>query len=191
VREVVEDLIGLDAGAAGHLQERRHVAEVEVADAPVPDQAGALEVLEPGDGLLQRHRPAPVQEIQVELVGGEAREALRARVVRALASRTAGPHLPDEEHLAAPPGDRLPDEPLALPVRVELGGVDECHAEIDAGAQRLDLDLPRMAALGEVPRAHAEGGDRLAARKVDGGHREHGHVPARRTQAAPDQGGTL
>ena len=85
----------------------------------------------------------------------------------------------------------LADEPLALPVRVELGGVDECHAEIDAGAQRLDLDLPRMAALGEVPRAHAESGDRLAARKVDGAHREHGHVPARRTQAAPDQGGTL
>ncbi len=41
MREVVEDLIGLDMGSAGQLQERRHVAEVEVADAPVPDQAGA------------------------------------------------------------------------------------------------------------------------------------------------------
>src|SRR3954453_6672570 len=115
-----------------------------------------------------------MQEVQVELVGGEAREALRARVVRALARRTAGPDLSDEEHLAAPPGDRLADEPLALPVRVELGGVDECSGGADAGAQRLDLDLPWMAALGEVPRAHAEGGNRLAGRKVDGAHREHG-----------------
>lgn len=53
-------------------------ATVKIADAPVADQTGALHDAKGVQGLDQRHAPAPVQEIQVELIRAEAQQAALA-----------------------------------------------------------------------------------------------------------------
>ena len=141
-----------------------------MADAPA-----ALELLERGDGLLQRDFAAPVQEVHVESVGVQAAQARVAGGERPVVGRVGGHHLADQEHIVAAAGDRLADEPLAGAAAVELGGVDQRDPQVEAGAQRVHFDLRRMTALAQVPGAHAEDGDRFAGREVDCAHRKDGH----------------
>ena len=54
------------------------IADVEVADAPGPDLPRSLELLERAEGVLERMRPRPVEQVAVEPVGLEARQALLA-----------------------------------------------------------------------------------------------------------------
>ena len=60
---------------------------------------------------------------------------LRAGVVRI--------DLADQEHLVAPPGDRLADHLLGAALAVHLGGVDQRHAEVDARAAAPPTSGPR------------------------------------------------
>ena len=68
-----------------------------------------------------------------------------------------GHHLADQEHLVAAAGDRPPTSCSAGAAAVELGGVDQRHPEVEAGAQRVEFDLRRMAALGQMPGARGRG----------------------------------
>jgi hypothetical protein len=58
------------------------VVDIEIADAPRADFSGLLQGREGGDGLGERMRAAPVQEVAVEPVGAQPRQ-------RALARRSA------------------------------------------------------------------------------------------------------
>ena len=64
-------------------------------------------------------------------------------------------HLRDEEHLVAPPLDRLGHDEFGL--AIHLGGVDMAHPEIEAPPQGGDGVGP--VCLVEVPRALSDDGD--------------------------------
>jgi hypothetical protein len=103
------------------------------------DQAARLQGHERLDGLRERDRPAPVQQVQVQPVRAEPPQAGLAGPGRALAARVVRQHLADQEDLLTPAGDGLTDQYFRVPVRVHLGGVDQVHAGVETMAQRGDL----------------------------------------------------
>jgi hypothetical protein len=106
-REVVEHLVGRHRSAAGEPHQLDHVIQVEIADAPVPDLAGALQREECLEGLRELRLAAPVQEIEVDAIGAQALQAALARRDRALARRVVGKHLADQEDLVAARPERV------------------------------------------------------------------------------------
>src|SRR4051812_33560032 len=64
--EVIEDLVTRDGFAAGQRDPLLHVLGAEVADAVMADFAVALQPLEPGKRVGERHRTAPMQQVQVD-----------------------------------------------------------------------------------------------------------------------------
>ena len=78
--KVVEHLVGLHRAAAG-TEEFLHVVHVEVADAP-SGSCPALQRLEGREGLGKRHVAAPVQQIEIDMVGAEPPQTCsQARIV--------------------------------------------------------------------------------------------------------------
>ena len=120
----------------------------------------SLQRVEGGDGLGERMRAAPVQEVAVEPVGAQPRQRALAGGDGAGARGVVGQHLGDEEHLVAAAGDGLADDALGGAAAVHLGGVDVVHAEIEAAAQRRD------------------GGAAVAVFDVPGALADHRHVAA-------------
>src|SRR5262245_48273845 len=73
-REIIEHLIGGN-GAAEQRRQLLHVVGVEITYAPSLDRSVAQKGLKPGERLLQRIAPAPMQEIEIEAVGVETLQA--------------------------------------------------------------------------------------------------------------------
>src|SRR6185369_9622027 len=71
----------------------------------------------------------------------------------------------------APAADRLADQPLGGTVAVHLGGVDQGHAEVDAGLQRGDLRRPAGGLFAHHPGPHAKGRNPFAGGQRDVFHR--------------------
>ena len=116
-------------------------------------------------------------------------QALQARLAGALdpaAARILGVDLADQEDLIADAGQGLAEKAFGGAIAVHLGGVDQGHPQVDAGAQRGDFLFAQARILAHAPRALAERGNGCL---VGQGHRA-GHAPnlARRrgdaTQAA-------
>src|SRR5207237_10547192 len=78
----------------------------------------------------------------------------------------------DEDVVATAP-DRLPDDALGAAVRVHLGGVDEGHPELHAGAERADLATSVFAVLTHAPGTLTEQRDRRTTGKRRRAHRVH------------------
>jgi hypothetical protein len=93
----------------------------------------------------------PVEQIEIEPVGREARERFLAGAHGPGARRILRQHLGDEEDLVPPARDRLADAPFGGAGAVHLGGVDVGHAEIEPAPQ--GGHGLRLVALLEVPRA--------------------------------------
>ena len=156
--------------AAGQRHQIVQIRDVEVADPPVPDQAGVPQVAEGLEGLGQRHRPAPVQQVQIDPARVQPPQAALAGLHRALPGRVVRPHLGDQEDLFAAAGDSLADEYLRIPVRIHLGGVDQVHADVQTTAQRGNLRAAASPTLAEAPGALAEHRDLVSGRQRDGPH---------------------
>ena len=114
--------------------------------------------------------PAPVQEIEVDAVGAQPPEAPAAGGHRALDRGVVREHLADQEDGVAPAGDRLADDLLGGAVRVQLGGVDERHAELETLAERRDLLGAARRILAVAPGCLADRGNRLPGRELDLAH---------------------
>src|SRR5258706_7740665 len=85
--------------------------------------------------------------------------------------RVFGEDLADKEQLVAASGDRFADERLGSAVGVHLRGVDQCHAKIEAGAERSNFVLSTPRVLSHAPCPLAKRGYRLARgqpRSTDG-----------------------
>jgi hypothetical protein len=91
------------------------VVDVEVADAPGEDLAGAAKLLEGRDRLGQGMRAPPVQEIAVEAVRPEPGERALAGRDGALARGVVRQDLRDQEDLVAPPEMASPTSSSAAP----------------------------------------------------------------------------
>jgi hypothetical protein len=111
-----------------------------------------------------------MQEIEVDAVGAQPAEAPAAGGHRALDRGVVREHLADQEDGVAPAGDRLADELLGGAVRVQLGGVDERHAELETLAERRHLLGAARRILAVAPGRLADRGDRLPRRELNRSH---------------------
>src|SRR5688572_2583370 len=132
--QMVEHLVAGDA-AAGDALRFLEVGDVEIADAPRQDLAGALQLVEGGDGVGEGMGAAPMQQVAVEPVGLETGERALAGGPHAGTAGVLRQHLGDEEDLVSPPGDRLGDDLFRRAGAVHLGRVDMRHAAIEACAE--------------------------------------------------------
>src|SRR3984893_6244630 len=100
------------------------------------DLAVALETLEAFQGLGERDRAAPMQQIEVDPVGGEPFEAALAGGDHTGARGIVGVDFADNEQLIAHALGGTGDDLLSAPAAVHLGSVDQGHAETDPEPQR-------------------------------------------------------
>src|SRR6516225_4588834 len=86
IAEIVRDLISRAAIAVRNTKQVFHVADFEVGDAPGPNLSCRAQIFKSRDDAGEiADSIAPVQEIEVEVVGTEAREACRASTRDAVA----------------------------------------------------------------------------------------------------------
>jgi len=141
----------------------------EIADAEIADCALVEQSLEAAKRLLEPWTSSPMQEIEIDAVGLEPPETALARGDGAGPRRVLRLHLADDEAAVAPPFHCLGNDLFGTPFAIELGGVDQRHAEIEPQSQRSDLVVEGALALAHAPGALAEPRDSFARRKRDGG----------------------
>jgi hypothetical protein len=173
---VVEDLIAGDAPRAGESAGVIEPLGVEVGEAPPADRAVLRQLLEGGDGVVERMRAGPVEQVEIDLIGAEAAQAPFAGDDGAAPGGVLGEHLADQEDLVAPAGDGLADQLLDRARAVHLRGVEERHPGVEAGAEGAHCLVARIAL--HVPSPLPEDRDGLA------GPAE-GTVPHRGGRVAP------
>src|SRR5262249_36863478 len=103
----------------------------EVAETPGADLPGAAQAFEAGDGVRDRMRARPVQEVAVEVVGPEPSQAAFTGRDGAGGRRVVRTHLGYQVDVVAAPGDRPADQFLHPAVAVQLRGRDVDEAEIE------------------------------------------------------------
>ena len=107
-----------------------------------PDVVHRSCILEPTHALhrrTQRHeRVGPVHLIQVDRLDAEAKRRQAAVLLHASCSGPYREHLGRKERLAAAPFERTPHDRLRHSPCVDLGRVDEIHAEVERGLHQLD-----------------------------------------------------
>src|SRR6185437_6750222 len=106
-----------------------------------------------------------MQQIEVEMVGAQAPEARLAGTCDALSRDFVGLDLGNQVDAITLSGNRFVDEFLGAAAAVIARGIDQRHAERNARAQRLLLNLSRMPSLTEMPATLAERRDGNAVRK--------------------------
>src|ERR1043166_6155757 len=100
----------------------------------------------------------PVQQIEIEMIGAETREARGAGTRNAVARHVGGPDFGHQEHALALAGDHTVDRFLGAAAAIEFRRVDQGHAERKPGAQRLFLFGRRAPSLSETRGALAPRG---------------------------------
>ena len=127
-----------------------HVVGIEVADAPMANLAVPPQGLEAGNRFLQRYGTSPMQQIQIEVIGAEAREACRTGAGNAVSRHLVGLDLRNEVDPLARACDHMAQELLGAAVAIIAGGIEQRHAERKAGAHRLLLVCIGMPSLAQV-----------------------------------------
>jgi hypothetical protein len=91
-------------------------------------------------------------------------------LIRAVAGCILRQHFAHQKNLIAPPGNCFRDQFLGGAVAIHLGGIDQRHAEIEPGAQRLELVGPPRTLLAELPGPLTKNRDGVAFRQRNRGH---------------------
>src|SRR6266404_679140 len=108
------------------------VVEVEVTNAVIANRSRCLERLKCREGLRDWYRPAPVKEIQIEIVCAEPPQAALAGSGRAPQRRVVRINLTDEEHRFPAACDRLADQSFRLAFAIHLRRINKRHPEIQS-----------------------------------------------------------
>ena len=107
--------------------------------------------------LAAARRPVrPVQQIEIEMISAETREARVAGARHAVSARVRRPYLCNQKYAVALTGNHAADQLLGAAVAIHFRGVDQRHPERKAGAQGFFLDRWRMPSLAEAPGSLAE-----------------------------------
>src|ERR1700687_2437584 len=78
--EVIENLVGRNFRAAVEAPKLDHVYHVEIADAPIANFSCIDQCGKGVERFLQGYVAAPVQQIEIEVVGSKAPQAMLARI---------------------------------------------------------------------------------------------------------------
>ena len=97
------------------------------------------------------------------MIGPQPLQAALAGFDGTLARRVFRQHLAHQENFVAAPGNRFRNQFLGGAVAIHLGGVDQRHAEIEPGAQRLDLVRAARGMFRHLPGALTKDGNCFAA----------------------------
>lgn len=109
----------------------------------------------------------PVQQIKVDPICAETREAVFAGTNRSRSASVPGIHFADEKDLLTATADRFADDPLRATVGVHFRCINQGHAEVEAGPQALHLALRLGRFLAHVPGSLAKCRDFDAVREAD------------------------
>src|SRR3984893_10087150 len=109
-----------------------------------------------------------MQQIEIQMLAAETREARLGSKRDAIARHFIALHLGDQEYAVALNGTHVTNELLRAPVAVFSRRIDQRHAERNACAQRLFLDSWRMPSLTEMPATLTERRDGRAVWKLYG-----------------------
>ena len=150
--QVIEHLIGRAVPSFGECRERLHVRPIEIGDAPAQDLAAGAQRFERIDGLGKRNAAAPMQQIEIDVIGAQSTQAALAGRNRRFSAGVVRIHLGYYSDLIAPAGDCTRDDFLGAAVAVHLGGVDERHAEVEAERERRNFVRRALAPLAHPPR---------------------------------------
>ena len=166
----------------------------DLREPQVPDLAVLDEARHRADGILDRVPGIdPVKVVEVDRVDAEAFQARLGRPANILGAPVDGtstgggvvdePELGRQEHSVPTSPDRLPDERLVRVRTVDVGRIEEVHAELERAIdrrERLRL-VPRSVALAHPHATEPERRDRRAV--TTKGPSRNGHatpvVPAR------------
>src|SRR5436190_5392931 len=107
-----------------------HVLEVEVTDAISSNRSCGLEGLKGRQGFGDWYLPAPVKEIQIDIVSSKPSQTAVAGSGSAFQRCVVRVNLADEEHFLPPTGDRLADQPFCLAFAIHFCCVNKRHPEI-------------------------------------------------------------
>jgi hypothetical protein len=156
----------------------RQVVGVEVADTPVGDAAMRLQRFEAGDGVAQRVRAGPVQQVEVDVIEHQAPAAALAGGDDAGAARVVRIDLADDEHLIARHragaqrlGERPAEHLFGTAFAVHLGRVEDAVTEFEGEAHGGHLLCPARGRFTHLPGAQAEGGQAGSIRQSHSVHR--------------------
>src|SRR5579883_454927 len=186
-REVVENLVGGDSGTTRKGQQFLQIRDGEIAHAPQADFPRVDECCEAVERFLQRDRPTPVEEVEVELICPEAVQAALTSGDCSAPGRVLWQDLAHQERLVASSGKRLTDEFFRGTIRVHLSSIDHGHPEVETEAQRRDFLLAAPCVFGHAPRPLPEYWDGVTRWKSDRGkdswsHHEPPHELMRRME---------
>src|SRR4029079_16517391 len=70
-RQIVEQLIGLDAACAGYRGQLPHILDIEIAHAEVADLSRFLQRREGFQGISKRNAASPMQKVEIQAIGAE------------------------------------------------------------------------------------------------------------------------
>ena len=93
--QVVKDLIGGAVRRAFEREQFFHVSDVEIAYAPTANFSALYELLESFHGVVQRNFSAPMEQIEIEVIGVEALETAFAGVNGSAAGGVVGEDFAD------------------------------------------------------------------------------------------------
>lgn len=117
-------------------------------------KSAVLQALQTLNRLSEWYAAPPVVEVQVEIVGFQAFQALLAGTAHIIAACVFGQDLGDDKKALTVIGRYgFANQRLALAAAVHLGGVDKGHAMLDASAQGGDLLCTLVGAVAYLPGA--------------------------------------
>ena len=134
------------------------------------DLACGAQVLERAHRFGERHPAPPVQQVKIDAVGAQPPEASLAGLRHAGARGVGRQHLAHQEHLIAPPGDRIGHDLLGAAIAIHLGRIDQRHAKVEPQLQRICLLDPAARVLAHAPCSLSENRQRFPARQRRGFH---------------------
>src|SRR5262249_2694124 len=111
------------------------------------------------------------QQIEIEMIDAEAREARLASMGDAISGDVFGLHLGNQIYAITLAGDDMTEEFLGQAISVVARRIDQRHTEKNARTHRLCFNSVRVPALSEMPGALTERGDGGAVRELYGSRR--------------------
>jgi hypothetical protein len=171
----------LGMATARRVEQVAHVVAIEIADAPVADQATLLQDLEAVDRVLQGDTGTPMQEVQIEVVQLQAAQARLACGDQAGRVGMLGQRLGhDEEVLACDAvahgtSHGLADHGFRAAGAVHLGGIDDAIADLESQAKCGDFLHDAARRFAHAPGSQPQGrhilpvGQSDFARRADAG----------------------